>query len=55
MSDDGLDREHHEIELQAPTSTLNVIDRMISGDPDAILSVTDLGWLRAMLLDQVEV
>lgn len=55
MSDGNPERQRHEVELQAAASALEVIDRMISGDPDAVLSVTDLGWLRAMLLDRVEI
>lgn len=53
--DDGLERDYAEAQLSAAKSALAAVDGMISGEPDAVLSVDDLGWLRVMLLDQIEV
>lgn len=55
MGESNPEREQDEFQLRAAASALAVIDRMISGDPAAVLSVDDLGWLRAVVLDQVEV
>lgn len=55
MSNGDPERERQENQLQAAASALAVVDRIISGDRDAILSVDDLGLLRALLLDEIEV
>lgn len=54
MNNDDLDRERYEIQLQEASSALAVVDRMISGDPEAVLSVTHLNWIRALLLDDID-
>jgi hypothetical protein len=54
MSSGDRDRERNEILRRNASSALAVIDRMISGDPGAVLSADNLRWIRGLLLDEID-
>lgn len=54
MSTNPISDEYHRDHLGDGTRILAVVDGKIGGQPAADLSLYDLGWLRATLLDSIE-
>jgi hypothetical protein len=54
VSTGPIEDEYHRDSLRDATRILAIIDGKIDGESAGDLSLYDLGWLRAMLLDSIE-